>query len=146
MDCKGCTYWNSVREECTDEDPRYQRWCRYNSAAQEDEIVIIPRKEIGMKAKSGLSTLTLFKAYRWAVEEREQIRSKRVYKFGIMVDTDPLAVEYQKRDRQARKLAIVLRVRFGDQVYRLEDICPRCAWYSSSCACGMRGGSNGRAL
>lgn len=58
-----------------------------------------------------MSELTLFEAYVLACEHMRHCRSQRGNSYGIAVDNDQLALNYQKHSRQAGKFYATLKSR-----------------------------------
>lgn len=56
-----------------------------------------------------MKATTLFEAYVKCAERREAIRGHRGFDFGIAVDTDHKAIQWQRRNRQCQKLQERLR-------------------------------------
>ncbi len=80
-----------------------------------------------------MKTLTLYRAYKYAENEKQTAATIRASRWGIAVETDKYALIWQRYDRLSRNLDYAIQKRLG--VVHDYGVCFICGWRDDICKC-----------
>ena len=80
-----------------------------------------------------MDIVTLFTAYEKATSSKEMSYGQYRGRWGIAVNKDYVARQWQKADRIARKLRVRIMEKLGHPAG--QPTCAHCGWWKAACPC-----------